>query len=72
MLMKIQTMSHVFIQVPCIDVGADKDENMWETVYFPRVIYDDGDVAYMFSLMVENNKLYLCVHFNRDFEVFLY
>jgi len=26
--------SHVFVQVPCYDLGADKDEDMWETIFF--------------------------------------
>ncbi|KEH35095.1 hypothetical protein MTR_3g078627 [Medicago truncatula] len=44
--------------------GADKDEEMWKTVYFPRVVRDDNNVGFMFRHMVENNILYLCVHFN--------
>jgi len=27
-----------------------------------KVIHDDGDVHYMFMLMIENNMLHLCVH----------
>jgi len=33
----------------------------WKTIYFPQVIHDDGDVDYMFRLIVENNILHLCV-----------
>jgi len=47
--------SYVFVQVPCVDLGADKDEDMWKTVYYHQVIHDDSD---------ENNRLYLCVHSN--------
>jgi len=25
----------------------------WKTIYFPQVIHDDGDVDYMFRLIVE-------------------
>ena len=39
----------------------DKDENRWKTVYFPQVICDDGDIDYMFRLMVENSIVHLCV-----------
>ena len=34
----------------------DKDEDLWNTVYYPQVIQNDGDVTSMFSSMVENNK----------------
>jgi len=47
-------------------LGTDKDEDMWKMIYYPQVIQNDGDVASMFRLMVENNKLYLCVRFNYD------
>jgi len=54
--------SHVFVQVPCKDMREDKDEDLWKTVYYPRVIQNDGDVTSMFSSMVENNKfLSLCL-----------
>jgi len=56
-----QRASHVFVRVPCINLGEDKDEDSWKTVYFPQVIRDDGDVDYMFRLMVENNILHICV-----------
>jgi len=55
------TTSHVFIQVPCVDLRADKYEYMWKTFYYPRVICDDSDVELKFRSMVENNVLYLCV-----------
>ncbi|KEH34716.1 hypothetical protein MTR_3g067920 [Medicago truncatula] len=41
------------IKVSCLDLGADIDEDMWKTIYFPLAIHDDGDVEYMFLLMVE-------------------
>ncbi|RHN81188.1 hypothetical protein MtrunA17_Chr1g0196351 [Medicago truncatula] len=37
---------------------------MWKMIYYLQVIQNDGDVASMFRLMVENYKLYLCVRFN--------
>jgi len=43
---------------------ADKDEEMWKTVYYPQVIQNIGYVEYKFMSMVENNKLYLCVRSN--------
>jgi len=56
-----QITSHVFVQVSCVNLGEDKDEDSCKTVYFSQVICDDGNVNYMFRLMVENNILYLCV-----------
>ena len=53
--------SHVFVQVPHYDLGADKDEDMWKTVYYPKLIEDDSDIGFMFRSMVENNVLHLCV-----------
>jgi len=45
-----------------VKVAEDKDEDSWKTMYFSQVIHDDGDVDYMFRLMVENNIFHLCVH----------
>jgi len=56
--------SHVFVQVPCVDLGADKDEDIWKTVYYPQVIRDDRDVGFMLMTMDENNMLHLCVRSN--------
>jgi len=42
-----QRTSHVFVQVSCVNMTTDKDEDGWKTVYFPKVIHDDGDVDYM-------------------------
>ncbi|KEH31801.1 hypothetical protein MTR_4g105210 [Medicago truncatula] len=58
------TRSHVFVHVPCVDLGTYKDEDMWKTVYFPRVIHDDSNVEFMFGSIVENNVLYLSVRSN--------
>ena len=44
-----------------MDLGEDKEDDFWKTVYFPQLIEDDSDVAYMFSAMVENNTLHLYV-----------
>jgi len=53
---------HIFAQMPCIDLGADKDEDMWKTtIYVPWLIRDDIDVGFMLRSMVEDNILYLCV-----------
>jgi len=56
-----QIIPHVFGQVPCVNLAADKDEDNWKTMYFPQVIHDEGDIDYMFRLMVENTILHLCV-----------
>jgi len=37
---------------------------MWKTIYYPRVIRDDNDIEFMYSSIVENNVLYLCVRSN--------
>jgi len=55
---------HVFEQVQCVDLVVDKNENMWKTIYFSRVIRDDSDVEFMLRSMVENNMLYFSVLFN--------
>jgi len=51
----------VIVHVPDMDLGEDKEENFWKTVYFPQLLEDDSDIAYMFSVMVENNALDLYV-----------
>jgi len=53
---------YVVVQVPTVDLGEDKEEDFWKTVYFPRLLKDDSDVDFMFILMVENNLL----HFTSD------
>jgi len=58
------TTFNVFVQVPFVYLGADKDEDMWKTVYYPRVIRGNNDVKFMFRSMVENNVLFLCVRSN--------
>jgi len=45
----------------CMNLREDKDEDSWKTVYFQQGIRDDGNVDYMFRLMVEYNILHLCV-----------
>lgn len=61
-----QTMSHVFVQVPYLDMKAGKDEHFFKTVYYPQVIHNVDNVASMSKPMVENNKLHLCVRSNCD------
>jgi hypothetical protein len=51
----------VIVNVSGVDLGEDKEEDFWKTVYFPQLLKDDSDVDYMFRLMVENNTLYLFV-----------
>jgi len=51
----------VIVNVSGVDLGEDKEDDFWKTVYFPQLIEDDSDVAYMFSAMVENNTLHLYV-----------
>jgi len=54
---KNHTISHVFVLVPYVDQKT-------ETIYYPRVIRDDNDIEFMYSSIVENNVLYLCVRSN--------
>jgi len=56
----------VIANVPDLDLGKDKEDDFWKTVYYPQILKDDSDVDYMFRLMVENNTLYL---FFRSIEV---
>jgi len=51
----------VIVNVSGLDLGEDKEENFWKTVYYPQLLKDDSDVDYMFRLMVENNTFYLFV-----------
>jgi len=44
-----------------VGLGEDKEDDFWKTVYYPQLVKDDNDVAYMFSVMVENNILHLYV-----------
>ena len=45
----------VIVNVSGVDLGEDKEEGFWKTVYYPQLLKDDSDVDYMFRLMVENN-----------------
>jgi len=56
-----QRTGDVIVDVPTIDLGEDKEEDFWKTVYFPQRVKDDSVVAHMFSVMVENNALHLDV-----------
>jgi len=57
-----QHTRHLFAQMPCINLGEDRDEYAWKTVsYMPWLIQDDRDVGFMFRYMVENNILYMFV-----------
>jgi hypothetical protein len=55
-----QRTSYVVVNVPGVDLGEDKEEDFWKTVYFPQLLEHDSDIAYMFSVMVENKTLHLC------------
>ncbi|KEH19700.1 hypothetical protein MTR_8g466930 [Medicago truncatula] len=47
-----QYTRHLFGQMPCIDLGEDRDEYAWKTAsYMPLLIRDDGDVGFMFRNM---------------------
>ena len=38
-----QYTHHLFAQMPCIDLGEDKDEHAWKTTSnMPRLIHDDN------------------------------
>jgi len=57
-----QYTRHLFGQMPCIDLGEDREEYAWKTAsYMPWLIEDDSDVGFMFRNMVENNILYMYV-----------
>ncbi|KEH25447.1 hypothetical protein MTR_6g023775 [Medicago truncatula] len=49
-------------EVSCVNMMTDKDEDGWKTVYFPKVIHDDGDVDYMFRSKRVEDLVY--VHTN--------
>jgi len=51
----------VIVNVSGVDLGEDKEEDFWKTVYYPQLLKDDSDVDYMFRLMVEDNTLHLFV-----------
>jgi hypothetical protein len=51
----------VIVNVSGLDLGEDKEEDFWKTVYYPQLLKDDSDVDFMFRVMVENNTLYLFV-----------
>ncbi|KEH37913.1 hypothetical protein MTR_2g451140 [Medicago truncatula] len=53
--------SYVVVQVPTVDLGEEKEEDFWKTVYFPLLLKDDSNVDVMFSLIIENNILHLYV-----------
>jgi len=57
-----QYTRHLFAQMPCIDLGEDKDEHAWKTAsYMPWLIRNNSDVGFMIRNMVEDNILYMCV-----------
>jgi len=57
-----QYTHHLFGQMPCIDLGEDREEYAWKTAsYMPWLIEDDSDVGFMFRNMVENNISYMYV-----------
>ena len=56
-----QRTCDIILDVSGLDLGEDKEEDFWKTVYYPQLLKDDSDVDYMFRLMVENNTLDLYV-----------
>jgi len=56
-----QRTCDVIVNVWGLDLGEDKEEDFWKTMYYPQLLKDDSDVDYMFRLMLENNTLYLFV-----------
>jgi hypothetical protein len=55
--------SHVFVLQLHYDLGKG-EEDMWKTVYYPKLIEDNSDIGFMFRRFVENNVLYLHVRSN--------
>jgi len=56
-----QRTCDVIVNMPGVDLGEDKEEDFRKTEYFPQLVEDDSDIAYMFSVTVENNTLHLFV-----------
>jgi len=56
-----QRASDVVVNVAGVDLGEDNEEDFWNTMYFPQLVENDNDIAYMISVMVENNILQLYV-----------
>jgi len=51
-----QYTCHLFGQMPCIDLGEDREEYTWKTAsYMPWLIEDDSDVGFM---LIWNGMLY--------------
>ena len=51
----------VIVNVSGVDLGEDKEEDFWKTMYYPQLLKDGSDIDYMFRLMVEDNTLHLYV-----------
>jgi len=51
----------VIVNVAGLDLGEDKEEDLWKTVYYPQLLKDDSDIDYMVRLLVEDNTLHLYV-----------
>jgi len=48
-----QYTHHMFAQMSCMDLRADKDEDMWKTAsYVSWLICDDSDVGFMFRMKI--------------------
>jgi len=37
----------VIVNVSGVDLGEDKEEDFWKTVYYPQLLKDNSDVDYM-------------------------
>ena len=51
----------VIVNVSDLDLGEDKEEDLWKTVYYSQLLEDNSDVDYMFRLMVEVNTVHIYV-----------
>jgi len=51
----------VIVNVSGVNLGEDKEEDLWKTVYYSQLLEDNSDVDYMFRLMVEVNTVHIYV-----------
>jgi len=59
----------VIVNVSGLDLGEDKEEDFWKTVYYPQLLKDDSDVDYMFRLMF---RITLCIFLSDQLKCNIY
>jgi len=48
-----QRTRDVVVNVPTIDLGEDKKEDFWKTVYFPQLLGDENNALHLYVRSVE-------------------